>query len=268
MLSVVIPWYNRYELQTVIPSIIESVNEIGGDITIVNLGGDVRLLENQILEYKEHVKVIQTAKQKTFNKPIAQNIGAFHAKNPYLFFCDCDIIFPPGTLISLFDRIREGNNLFGTIASVKETEVNARKANCLVMFGYELHLKISDGTEVKIIDNEEDVNKGTRQAPGLLMVKKTDFEKIDGYNSQLDGWGWEDQDIICRLTLGGKLSRLCLGDVHHLSHSDEVRMQGYHNYQTRWESRDKMFRRALDNYDKGCFMGSYSHDIKRHINAN
>ena len=262
MLSIIVPWYNRQELKLALLNLAKSMEEIGGDITIVNLGGDQELLESQVKDWKKFLSIINITSQGNFNKPVAQNIGASYAKFPYLFFCDCDIILPPGILLSLFNKIKENNNVFGTLAGIKETEINSRKANNLILFGYELRLKIADGTEVKIVDNEEDAEVGTRQAPGLLLVKRSDFEKINGYNSQLDGWGWEDQDMICRLTLKGKLTRISWGTAFHISHDDETRMQGYHNYDDRWQSRDKMFRRALANYDQDFFMGSYTKDIK------
>jgi predicted glycosyltransferase involved in capsule biosynthesis len=41
---------------------------------------------------------------------------------------------------------------------------------------------------------------------GLLMVRRTQFEQVNGYNSALNGGGQEDQDMICRLLRGAHLS--------------------------------------------------------------
>lgn len=262
MLSLIIPWCNRNELQEALPSMVKNIETIGGDISIVNLAGDKQWLENQIGEFKNCVSIINVNNSERFVKTRAQNIGAKHTKQPYLFFCDCDIILSDNLLQNLLDQVVSNKHSFGTLAGVKETKLNAREANNLTLFGYELRLKIRDGTEVKIVDNEEDVMDGTRQAPGLLMVARSDFESINGYNGHMDGWGWEDQDMICRLSLKAKLTRINFGKALHISHDDVARMQPYMQYKDRWESRDRMFRSALANYDKDNFMGTYSTDAE------
>lgn len=264
MLSIIIPWYNRNELKQALPSLIASAEDVASDITIVNLGGDAELLRQQIPKEHSKIRIVHTQAAEHFNKPTAQNIGACNTNSPYLFFCDCDIILPPNELANFFYLVASSANSFGTIAQAKETQLNARSAGNLSVFGYQLRLKIKDGTEIKIIDNEEDAADGTRQAPGLLLVKRSDFEKVGGYNAGLDGWGWEDQDMICRLGLAGKLNRVTHGKVLHVSHDDNSRMLGYKQYIDRWQSRDHMFRTALRNYDQGNFMGTYQKDIKKH----
>jgi predicted glycosyltransferase involved in capsule biosynthesis len=240
---------------------LENIQMVNGDLTVVNFMGNSELLQDQIKEFADQLKVITVPGNNRFNKPQAQNLGATHTSHPYLFFCDCDIILPPGILKHLLQQIvHEG--AFVTLAGVKETEKNSRQANNVVMFGYHLKLRIKDGTSVQIIDNEEDVTDGTRQAPGLLMVRRSDFIKVNGYNGRLNGWGWEDQDMICRLTLHAKLRRISEGVAWHISHDDAVRMQSYIGFVDRWQSRDAMFRNALANYDNNDFLGTYSQDAK------
>lgn len=263
MLSIIIPWYNRIELKNTFPPLIHYSSKIGGDVTLVNFGGDECLLNEQLSGIRNKISVVHVRNVLGFNKPIAQNIGAYCSKQPYLFFCDCDILFTNPSLLMLLDKVQQQSNAFGTLSMVKESKLNAREAGNLIMFGYILKLKISDGTEAMIVDNEEDATEGTRQAPGLLLVRRNDFENINGYNSELDGWGWEDQDMVCRLTLNTKLKRIAFGNAIHISHTDKERMQGYHNYTNRWQSRDRMFRHALDNYNKGILIGTYTADISK-----
>lgn len=263
MISIIIPWFNRKELKEALPTIMLNAKNVEGEVIIVNFNGDKSFLNTLLLNEEKNLSVIHIENGNEFNKPTAQNIGAYHSSFDYLFFCDCDIYFPDLILKDLITKIKKQKNIFATLKEVKETQQNARKAENLVMFGYHLKLKIADGTEVMIVDNEEDVSLGTRQAPGLLLVNKKDFLSIDGYNSGLDGWGWEDQDIICRLSLSAKLKRMCWGNALHISHDDNSRMLGYKNYEDRWHSRDIMFRRALENYNQGNFKGTYSTDIER-----
>lgn len=263
MISIIIPWYNRIELKQCLPSMISSCNSLSGELSIVNFGGDINLLKQQIAGFLNQINVINVERVGSFNKPSAQNIGAYNSKYAYLFFCDCDILFKTNVLEELLNKVISQKNSFGTLQGVQETEINSRKAGNITMFGYNLKLRVKDGTEANIIDNEEDAANGTRQAPGILLVNKDDFKKVDGYNSALDGWGWEDQDMICRLTLYTKLQRIYYGTALHISHDEKSRMMGYINYQDRWQSRDIMFRRALSNYDNNNFFGTYSKDIKK-----
>lgn len=267
MLTVIIPWFNRLELGKALPSIVENVKEVNGSICIVNFMGNLSLLLPQLSDLKKEVNVISFLGDQPFNKSRAQNLGAGSSKTDYLFFCDCDIILPPSSIKNLLAKVTADDSTFATLQGVRETDQNARKANNLVMFGYELKLKIKNGTTVRIIDNEEDVIEGTRQAPGLLMVKRDHFLKVNGYNSRLKGWGWEDQDMICRLTLSAKVKRVQSETALHISHDDASRMQSYHNYSDRWQSRDAMFRQAIANYDNGDFLGTYQQDTNDYLSC-
>ena len=201
--------------------------------------------------------------QQYFNKAAAQNMGAAHAEYPLLFFCDCDILLEPVLVDRLCQKIATTPQSFATLAGVRESEVNSREANHVISFGYELFIRTADGRNLHIVDSEEDGESGERNAPGLLFVRQTDFHSIAGYNSDLQGWGWEDQDMISRLTLGLGLSRIIEGHAVHLSHGDQARIAHYLEVASRWESRDRMFRKALSNYDKADFSGSYSRDLIR-----
>jgi glycosyltransferase involved in cell wall biosynthesis len=261
MVSIIVSWRDRVELARAIPFLLAEVESVGGELLIVNYGGNEQLLKSQVLGYQDRVKLIQVGPRQFFNKAAAHNRGAFFAKQELLFFCDCDILLPSGTLANMLTSVKQYDGTFLTLAGVTETEKNSRQAKHIIRFGYELNLKAADGRQLKIVDHEEDADDGRRQAPGLLMVRKQHFLDIDGYNSELDGWGWEDQDMISRLTLGAGLTRISDGYVLHISHGDEARVSAY-PYADRWASRDRMFRRALANYDDANFKGTYATDTE------
>lgn len=257
-LSVVISWRDRKELGRCVESLSRMLNGRDAEIIVVNLGGTRELLNVQIAGF-ENIKIVEKESE-WFNKPLANNIGAHAARGDYLFFCDCDILFENAEFLELYDMVCASNKTFGTLAGVRETDPNSRGGRNVACFGYELNIRIANGASVRIVDNEEDIQDGTRQAPGLLLVKRNDFDAVGGYNSALDGWGWEDQDMICRLILHTRLERVNYGKVFHISHSDEARLQAF-PMKDRWESRDRMFRRALNNYDEGRFTGTYAMDV-------
>jgi hypothetical protein len=261
MLSIIISWRNRAELGHALPGIRAAARALGGDVTVVNFSGDAAQLGPMLGAPGPDLHVITVDGQQYFNKAAAQNIGAVHARHSVLFFCDCDILLEASVVAQLANQLVEGSARFATLAGVRESETNARGARHVVSFGYELKIRTADGRELRIVDNEEDGNDGTRQAPGLLLVRRDDFLAVDGYNSDLHGWGWEDQDMISRLTLGRGLQRINQGHAIHISHDDQARMAHYPLVSSRWESRDRMFRTALANYDDANFQGSYQRDL-------
>lgn len=260
MLSIVVTWRDRDELAQALPSMRAAAESVDGEVVIVNFGGDPASLARQIGEPHDRCRVVSGPPQQYFHKAVANNVGARFARHANLFFCDCDIILPDGLTEALVSRLTDSPGRFATLAGVRETNVNSRGGRHVVSFGYQLDIKTADGRRLRIVDNEEDALDGTRQAPGLLLVRKQDFLAIGGYNGQLHGWGWEDQDMIARLTLGAGLSRLNEGHALHISHDDAGRIAAYPAVSSRWESRDRMFRTALANYDDANFQGSYVAD--------
>jgi hypothetical protein len=260
MVSIIVTWRNRKEISTAAESLIACATALAGELLIVNFGGNLDELREYLPSMPSATtRIVDVPQQQYFNKPKAANLGALHAQNSTLFFCDCDIILETSVFESLCREVRDNVGRFATFAGVRETALNSRGAGFVTRFGYELLIKTGSGREVRIFDHEEDANDGSRHAPGLLFVNKTDFLSVNGYNSGLDGWGWEDQDMICRLTLGAGLQRLQRGTVLHISHDERARIGAY-PFADRWESRDKMFRRALASYDRGNFQGTFSED--------
>jgi hypothetical protein len=261
MLSIIVSWRDRVELGRALPGLVASARAVGGDVTVVNYGGSRELLAEQLGDRRGAVRVVEVANERYFNKSRAQNVGAASSHAPILFFCDCDIVLEPATVQPLVARLDAEEGGFATLAGVRESELNSRGGRHVVSFGYELKIRTADGRRLSIIDNEEDAQNGTRQAPGLLLARRSDFLAVNGYNANLHGWGWEDQDMIARLTLGRGLTRISAGYALHLSHDDHARIEHYPPVKDRWESRDRMFRAALANYDDANFRGTYSEDV-------
>ena len=259
MLDIIVSWRNRQELGKALPGLTRAAQLCNGRVTVVNFGGDAASLADQLVA---SVQVVDVPRVEFFNKARAQNIGAYSTHHDVLFFCDCDILVEPGIVEALAKKVIAGPGVFATLAGVRESETNARGAHHIVSFGYELVIKAADGRVLRIVDNEEDATDGTRQAPGLLFVRREDFLAIGGYNGNLHGWGWEDQDMIGRLTLGAGLTRISEGRAIHISHDDAARIANYPIVKDRWESRDRMFRAALANYDRADFQGTYEGDVR------
>ena len=182
MLSMVVTWRDRVELAQALPSMLSALDAVGGQLHIVNYSGTREMLDAQIGDHAKSVRVIEVADERYFNKAAAQNIGATHSDGDQLFFCDCDIVLDNEAIGSMIERMSRDDKSFGTLAGVRESELNSRGAHHVVSFGYELNIRTADGRHLRIVDNEEDAADGTRQAPGLLFVRRHHFEAINGYN--------------------------------------------------------------------------------------
>ena len=262
MISIVVPWRNRDEIYRTQATFLAVAERFGGEFILVNYGGE---LDASRMLASSSMRILEVADVPHFNKAKANNLGASFACHDTLFFCDCDIIIDHDTAVSCVNLI-ESEASFVTIKNVKEEKTNSIKANHIRRFGYQLTIDTVDGRRVEIIDFEEDSESGIRNAPGLLFVSLEDFTAIEGYAGYLQGWGWEDQDMICRLTLGLGLRRHQHGFLDHLSHGDFDRMKEYPDSVDRWESRDRMFRKAIARYDQGSFSGTLANDIADHAN--
>lgn len=65
------------------------------------------------------------------------------------------------------------------------------------------------------------------KATGNLLVRRSDFIKVDGYNELMQGWGYEDIDIYFRLDQAG-LKRVGFpAGIDNIQHGDEYRVLFY-----------------------------------------
>jgi hypothetical protein len=83
--------------------------------------------------------------------------------------------------------------------------------------------------------------------------------EIHGYSSELETWGWEDDDILVRVQYALGLRRIQKGAALHLTHGDDRRiLRG-----PRGQSDQLNFLKCCRNYNKGLFLGTYGSDVAR-----
>lgn len=242
-----------------VATFVREAEAIGGEVIVANHGGDTAQLSALLGAHANRVRIATIPSDGYFSKTCAMNVGGLLAQNDLLFFCDCDIILEPGALAHLAAAVRDRSDAFATIRQVRESVPPGDKAGHITRFDYFLRLSTRAGRQVCIDNHSQDLPAGYRNAPGLLCVRRHHFIDIRGYNSQLVGWGWEDQDMICRLTLGLGLQRLHEGQAVHITHTDTERTFAYEDTD-RWLSRDRAFRRSIARYDEGDFLGTLDSD--------
>jgi glycosyltransferase involved in cell wall biosynthesis len=123
-----------------------------------------------------------------FNKPEALNIGAREARGDVLFFVDADIILGSG----FHNWIRTNWPRDGFL-------VRARN----------------------------DAYDGVHEQ-GTVLCRKSDFQKVDGYDEAMEGYGGEDHDFFNRLMRAG-VRRLGAPKsfISSIEHDDAERTQNY-----------------------------------------
>ena len=254
-LSIVIPWCNRAELGWTIQHNAEAFRTLEAEVLIVNCGGDAqeleRLVSTTVLPRLRLIDIPQTA----FNKCLALNIGASLAEGRHLFFLDADILITPAVLGGIVERAHE--HAFVTIQWVIDSAAVKREAGLAELIQM-LELVWSDGERLSFEFTRSRGTDHARGGPGLVCMLKEHFVAVEGMNSALTSWGWEDLDLVVRLQAVHRVARMQWGEVTHLAHDDKSRNLAGTN---RHVSARRNMSICYANYGRRNFLGTLSHDI-------
>jgi glycosyltransferase involved in cell wall biosynthesis len=271
-LSVLIPWCDRDELQLTLAANAPALGAFGAEILVINCGGDRERL-HRLIAAAEATPVRQLdISAPRFNKAMALNVGLAHSRSDTIFVLDADVALL-GDILAEAKAITE-NRSFVTMQWVYESEpatplamrqsglannfsslTNNFVASLVNSHNLELHFR--DGTVLNHQLTRQDALGNKRAGPGLLFAAKRDLLEIQGFNSELQGWGWEDDDVLVRLQHVSGLRRVQKGEALHLTHGDDRRaLRG-----PRHQSDQVNFMKCCRNYNNGIFTGSYSADI-------
>jgi hypothetical protein len=258
---VVIPWRDRPELASTLVSNAGVFREHALTVTIVNCGGSPDDLRALVRGSGVEALLVHLASE-TYNGALARNLGVHHSSSDYLFMLDADSCIPGDTAITILSRLNRGTVM--TIDAVYESTSRARGLlpddGCLKeLVGINaLKLVWDDGRQVTVQGYQSLVGCEKRSGAGLTIAGRAELMKIDGYNSQLGGWGFEDLDVLIRLQRVLDLKHEPIGDAVHLSHDDSKRSlpPGL----TRDASLARNMRTATAN-SRGALLGTLSHDV-------
>ncbi|KZN37637.1 hypothetical protein N474_05265 [Pseudoalteromonas luteoviolacea CPMOR-2] len=259
MISIIIPWKDRPEIsQTLAANLpaFETIPEV--ELLIVNMGGDQkRLLALLDAVPYQHltVKVINIFTA-FFNKSFALNWGIHSATHDTIFILDADVILNRSTLSELYHHVSDTS--FANLESVTESKPQkSSQFHLRCQTRTVLTLPIGSNQHTEILVNQSSLTNDLRTAPGLLMVKKPHLLAIEGFDSKMTYWGWEDLDLIVRLKAMLDLQQTLAGQATHLTHDDSARNLGSLN---RAQSDHQNFTYCLDKYAASQFLGSLRKD--------
>lgn len=256
-LSIVIPWSARPELETALAMNREILLAPDIETVIVSCHGDFAWLQTTVRQLLLPRIQLVDLPYHTFNKSLALNLGVAVARADRLFFLDADIVLDDGFLpaaLALVDRSC-------VVTAARAVEMNPQRppvTGSLSELAYSIRLATHDQRQVQIETNCIRFADGSRSAPGLILFARMQFEAVDGMNSELEGWGWEDLDYLLRLQLVIGVEHKCAGAVKHLTHAGAGGVEGNMG---RSASQSGNFALCLANYHLGHFLGTFQEDV-------
>jgi hypothetical protein len=255
--SIVIPWRHRPELAKTLKINRPWFDRYAAEVIVVNCGGDPAEA-SALIEAHPIPGVRQVLLPvESFSKALACNVGAWCSSSELLFFLDTDIVVRSDVFHAAGDLLAQ-RPCFVKIRTVRETRPQKEPATRF------LKEQVSSWRMVSTTGQRATVHfytqgDGSRCGSGLLLLKKADLISVGGFNSGLQGWGFEDLDLNIRLQFLAKLRPYAIGETIHLTHGDQVR-------DVTASSRSENYRlnmmACFENYSQQQLMGTYAQDIE------
>lgn len=255
-LSFIIPWFDRPELGTCLLDNQELFQSLDCELIVVNAGGSPTNF-SRILSSAKGVKLSGlTITGATFTKSLCLNIGVSRSNSDYLFLLDADVILSRRVIKLSTGKLR--SKAFVTIRRGVETDPNSHPHVLRIESGLSERLNTTKflfpGGESASIEFWN--GRHGRCMPGLMLLRKADFLAVQGCNSDLQGWGFEDYDLQIRLQAYLGLKRVSLGTARHITHNIDSKEM--------LRASDARNRAAcFENYRRRNFFGTYAVDIER-----
>jgi len=258
-LSVLIPWCQRDELKRTLAENAPAFREQQAEVLLLNCGGDSGRLHDLIAASEVPCVRQLDISAPRFSRSLALNIGLSHSSSDTIFVLDADIIVGSALRNA---RMLPDDRTFVTIEWMYESEPSAvvrpkpGDIDNRSAMAPALEYRFRNGITVRHELSHRDAFGNRRGCAGLLLAKKCDLLEVQGYNSTLEGWGGEDDDIAVRLQYVLGLRRVQRGAVLHLTHGDDRR--AVKGPRPKWQVN---FLRCCRNYNNGLFLGTYCADV-------
>ena len=254
MLTVIIPWCDRSSISEALQRNRDVLAEF--EIIVVNVAGDRGQLVRHVARAGlNNVRLVHVAAA-AFNKSLALNIGIHLASHDACLVLDADIVLDDYKVTDALQVLEEECFVtLGRVAHVREE--GGQAAPGLRYLRNLIELELADGRITQVETSSLSNVDKSRSGPGILLARKSWLVGVSGYNSRLQGWGWEDIDMIVRLQFSG-LQRRQYGFGLHLT--DEHPPS---SLETKRESEARNRLLAYNNYAAGNLRGTLEQDVRR-----
>jgi glycosyltransferase involved in cell wall biosynthesis len=255
--SVIIPWCDRPELAESVRRNRDAFRKSNADVIVVNCGGDPNICQRCVATCPQSIRMLNLPVQ--FNKSLALNIGAKASSRDVLMLLDADVAIPDDFFSLLLRHYEAGFCV--TVEQVFESDIKELRTDDHTPHAFEIahyfEFVNAGGKKVTIETQRQHLPSGSRSGPGLLLVSRREFIEVGGMNSRLEGWGWEDIDLLVRLELLLGTKRRQAAWVTHI--------RGTHAQTTyqKASSQELNFRTCLANYSSSILEGTFTHDIQK-----
>lgn len=179
---------------------------------------------DDIIKLDSRIKVIRVEGQEYFNLSHPLNLAAGIASEEYILKVDTDYIINP--YYNFFDDYNIGETEF--VSGIKLPENFEHWCEQTQTY----NIKLAESSAEEIFEYVSSYSPLFKYLKGLLLVKKSYFECIGGYDECIQSYGWEDDNISERLKLFGLTQRKIKNDLTliHIPHPDKNRYQHCKNY--------------------------------------
>jgi glycosyltransferase involved in cell wall biosynthesis len=249
--SVIIPWKDRPELKVTLAINARVFAQYDAEVIVANCGGD-RVMVETFAEQADvpglrHLFVPHAS----FNRSLAKNLGVHCSTGRILFFLDADIMLTTDVFASALPLMESGDG-FVQIRRVNESQPRVDPYMSFVAEKSEIQeFVLHDGRRAVIHCLKG--SGGSRCGPGLMFLTREQVLAVNGFNSALHGWGFEDLDFQIRLQIATGATLRMTGEVTHLTHADDLRGAN--------ECQNNMIKCA-DQYRRANFAGTFDEDVR------
>jgi hypothetical protein len=256
MLSVIITWRNRLELETSLAHNLPLLEAMRceWELLVVNGGGDKSLLQSILSSTRCPRLRVLDVPQPEFNKSFCINAGVAKSSGDMLLLLDGDILIDASFVEVISNPLPK--DAFLTVKTVVETHPGAPPitAGRTEPFLTEMvQVTTLVGVDGRSASYEYRCGyDGSRCGPGIIVVHRSHFLGVGGFNSALSGWGFEDYDFHVRLQFALGLKPNMIASVVHLTHAAADAQEVTHDH-------NKGI--AYTNYMRRQFLGTLKQDL-------
>lgn len=182
-------------------------------------------------KYGETSKFLFLQNDDIYRRPMAFNKGFTNTDRPTMIAGDTDVLIHPTYLKQAEEKIHSGEcqHIYpynGMFIHIKEHIRDDFKKD--YDFDKLLKLKPSEHNRYPYYETNDILIAHTASRGGCIMYESKMYNDINGYNPEFRGWGYEDDEINCRIKkLGYSMDRVHDDDAiaWHLPHPNTVRDQ-------------------------------------------
>lgn len=234
-LSIIIPTKNRNEifLQT-LEKVVEAIKEFNAEVIVVN---DSNLELDIPLNFKDKILIYNNNER---GVAAARNLGALHAQSDLLLFLDNDMWLSKANIIAYFN--------FHKVYPEATLNLNWEYPNYLKLESENKalgrYLIKKEFTSLRgwckgLNWNDTELFESSGLAGANLLISKSNYELINGYDETFPGIGMEDYDFNIRVKKAGIKTYIDPNSMMYHNEANKMELKGWlkKNYESNFNTK-------------------------------